>query len=196
MAFLTLFFDTVNKHLVRSETNPGQFVLPEITQEDALDIELTPLKRISYVSAPFFQRHLTSGLALEISVGTAGVKNATQATWSEINNGATFSGSVDLDTAGIGALADGASQKFEIMLTGANGKYRGIFNVVYRKSVNLSASLNPVVNDTALGRLEAARRFVPQVMAPGQSIQWTTESGRTFLMYFSNDGVMQTPEMT
>lgn len=195
MAFLPLYFDTVNKQLVKSESNPGLFTMPDISQEEVLDIELTPLRRISYTTPPFFGRHMTSGLALVISIGTAGTVNATQSTWAEINGGATFSGSLDLSTAGINALTEGAAQIFEVRITGSVGLSRGLFNVRYHKGVNTSGTVQPVVNDTALGRVEATRLYVPQVMAAGQSMQWQTESGRTFIEYMHDDGTKHIEEV-
>src|SRR6266576_5540825 len=116
MSFLTLFFDLASKRLGNSLTNSGQYQLPDIYQEDTLAIDLSVVQRINYVTPPYFSLVSLANYAMQISIGTAGVVNASQNVWTTNSDNTIFSGALALNTAGINALANGASQVFEIRL--------------------------------------------------------------------------------
>lgn len=167
MAILSLNFDVLSKTLVFSETNPTPINLPPLHQEDSPTIEFRALKRIRQTGTPFYERISLSGYDLLISIGTAGSIEASSNTWTASDGNTLLTGRLDLNTAGISALADGTQRIFEVRLFDGTGFYRGQTDCTIKKSVALTSSLQPVVNDTALGRREASRTYIPQYRATG-----------------------------
>lgn len=167
MALLSLNFDVQSGQLVFSETNPTPFTLPPLHQEDGPTIEFRALKRIRQNSAPYFERINFSGYDLLISIGTAGSILASGSSWTASDGNTLLTGRLDLNTSGISLLADGSTAKFEIRLFDGTGYYRGQQDCTVRKGVALTSSLQPVVNDIALGKREASRTYVPQYKATG-----------------------------
>lgn len=161
MALLNLYFDTQSKRLVFSETQPTPFTLPDLHQEDSPTIEFRALKRIRQSTSPFFERISLSGYDLLISVGIAGTIYASAGSWISSDGNTLLTGRLDLNTAGINSLADGTEVIFEIRLFDGVGYYRGQQTCRVRKSVATSGVLQPVVNDQALGKVEASRTYVP-----------------------------------
>lgn len=189
-ALLPLFFVPNTGKLVYGETSPEPFSIPDLYQEDQLRISLVALNRISQIS-PFFERINLNGYSLTISVGTAGTVRAQQATFTLDATGALV-GSLDLNTAAITALADGASQKFEIILTnGATTKHRAQWPVTIRKSVSISGALVSPPADTALGRLEALRTYVLKEGASGDGVILTSPDGsKKGYLYWGDDNAL------
>lgn len=190
MAFLTLYFDLASQRLVNSLNNSGQFVLPDIHQEDSLAIDLSVVNRINFATPPYFSLVNIANYALQIAIGTPGVVNASQNVWTTNSENTVFSGVVQLDTAGINALADGASQIFEVRLLNLTNYYRGHFSVRYRKSVAVVAgSLATPPGDTALGKIEASEMYMPYELPAGRGITLVSEDGlQKQLLYLDNDG--------
>lgn len=167
MALLSLNFDTQNGRLVFSETQPTPFTIPDLFQEDSPTIEFRALKRIRLNAAPFFERIALSGYSLQISVGIAGTVYASASSWTASDSNTLLTGRLALNTAGIDALADNTEVLFEVKIFDGTGDYRCQQPVRIRKSVATSATLQPVVNDIALGKTEASRTYVPQNRATG-----------------------------
>lgn len=167
MALLSLNFDVQAGQLVFSETNPTPFTLPALHQEDGPTIEFRALKRIRQNASPFFERINFSGYDLLISVGTAGSILASATSWTASDSNDLLTGRLDLNTAGITGLADSTECIFEIRLFDGTGYYRGQQVCRVKKSVALTSSLQPVVNDIALGKREASRTYIPQYRATG-----------------------------
>lgn len=161
MALLNLYLDTQSKRLVFSETQPVSFVLPDLHQEDSPTIEFRALKRIRQTTAPFFERIPLNGYDLLISVGIAGTIYASAGTWAASDGNTLLTGRLDLNTAGITALADGTEVIFEIRLFDGVGYYRAQQVCRIKKSVATVSTLQPVVNDIALGKTEASRTYMP-----------------------------------
>lgn len=189
MALLDLYFELQNKRLVFSESNPRTFVLPDLYREDRFTINFRALKRVRSTSAPFFERVSLTSFALTIAIGTADTPLASASSWTASDNDTLLTGTLDLQTAGINALADGASSIFEIKLSIGGEPYRGQFPVTIRKSVSTSGALNPVVNDTALGVLEADRTYLRKEMRAGEGILWqSADALQLAIEYLHNDG--------
>lgn len=167
MALLSLNFETQSKRLVFSETQPVQFTIPDLHQEDSPTIEFRALKRVRLNSAPFFERVSLSGYDLLISVGIAGTIYASTSTWTASDGNTLLTGRLDLNTAGISALTDGTECIFEVRLFDGTGYFRGQQTCVVKKSVATTGTLQAVVNDIALGKREASRTYVPQDGATG-----------------------------
>lgn len=167
MALLSLNFDVQTGQLVFSETNPTPFTLPALHQEDGPTIEFRALKRIRQNASPFFERINFSGYDLLISVGTAGSILASSNTWTASDGNTLLTGRLDLNTAGITGLADGAESILEVRLFDGTGYYRAQQTCRVKKSVALTSSLQAVVNDIALGKREASRTYIPQYRATG-----------------------------
>jgi hypothetical protein len=161
MALLNLFLDTQSKRLVFSETQPVPISLPDLNQEDSFTIDFRALKRIRQGVAPFFERIGLVGYDLLISVGTANSILASASSWTASDGNTLLSGRLDLNTAGIAALADGAQVIFECRLFDGVGYYRSQNVCTVKKSVALVGGMQPVVNDQALGKLEASRTYLP-----------------------------------
>jgi hypothetical protein len=197
MSLLPLYFDVVSKQLVFSETNPRTFRLPDLNEEDKLGIEFRALKKVRESVAPFYERMSLAGAFLGIYVGSANAILASNESWTIGGSNDLLTGTLDLATAGISALADGTTKTFEIKLVIGEARHRGDFSVTIRKSVSIAASLNPVVNDTALGTLEADRVYMRKEMRPGEGILLPSEDGlsRGFL-YWHNDGSLRGEAVT
>jgi hypothetical protein len=160
MALLNLFLDTQSKRLVFSETQPVPITLPDLNQEDSFTIDFRALKRIRQSTAPFFERIGLVGYDLLISVGTANSILASASSWTASDGNTLLSGRLDLNTAGIAALADGAQVIFECRLFDGVGHYRSQNVCTIKKSVALAGGMQPVVNDIGLGVLEASRTYL------------------------------------
>jgi hypothetical protein len=197
MAFLTLNFDLTSKCLVKSLNNSGLYLLPDIFQEDTLAIDLSVVQRISFVTPPFFSLVSLANYAMQISIGTAGTVNASQNTWTTNGDNTVFSGVLALNTAGINALADGASQIFEVRLLNLTSYNRGQAPVTYRKSVALAGALSIPPTDTALGKTEAAELYMPYELPAGRGITLVSADGtKKLLRYLDNDGTPREVNLT
>jgi len=196
MALFPLFFDTVNKKLVRSEVDASEVTLPPLNQEDGLEIDLTVLRRISNY-APFFSKLNIAGYSLRVSIGTAGVENAFQDTWSTKNGDTTFTGELNLATAAISALANGTAQYLEITIGNGTLYYRGQFPTKIMKSVYLAGALTEPAGDTALGKSEANRNYVRKSGRAGEGFTLMSEDGlKTVIIYLHNDGSVRMEPIT
>lgn len=196
MALLPLYWDVVNKRFVFSETNPRHFMLPELHQEDSITIEFRALKKIREAMLPFFEVVTLSGYDLLLSVGSAASILASAGSWVPSSDNKTLSGTLDLNTAGINALADGTAQIFEVRLFDGTNYYRGQTSCTIRKSVATTGTLQAVVNDIALGKREASRTYVKKEMAAGEGILWQSASGRKWIEYMHDDGSKRVEEVT
>lgn len=197
MVLLPLYFDVVSKTLVFSETNPRTFRLPDLYEEDKISIEFRALKRVRETVSPFFERVTLAGWSLEISVGSAGTILANATSWSISDSNTLLTGTLDLATAGISALPSGTSKTFEIKLSTGGFPYRGQFDCTIYKSVSIASSLSPVVNDTALGVLEADRTYLRKEGRAGEGILLTSDDGLAKgLLYWHNDGSFRAEAVT
>jgi hypothetical protein len=189
---LRLYFNTTLKQLVFSETDYTSLLLPEVMQEDILSIEFMALKHISQ-TYPFFERINLAGMTLIISIGIAGTVHASQNVWAPNADNTILTGSINLKTAGIDALADGATLIFEILLS----DFRGHFPVTYRKSVRLAASIVSVPGEIALTKTEAKRLYVEKEGAAGAGILLTSADGtKKGILYWDNDGSLRSEPIT
>ena len=169
--------------------NSGLFVLPDIHQEDSLAIDLSVVNRINFATPPYFSLVNIANYALQISIGTPGVVNASQNVWTTNGDNTVFSGVLALNTAGINALLNGASQTFEIRLLNLTNYYRGHATVRYRKSIALAGTLSVPAGDTALGKIEAAEMYMPYELPAGRGITMVSADGaQKQLLYLDNDG--------
>lgn len=198
MAILSLYFDVQSKQLVFSEANPRTYRVPDLQEEDKIEIAFRALKRVRETVSPFFERLNLAAYSLEISVGSANSILANAASWTISDSNTLLTGILDLATAGISGLADGAVKTLEIKLSsGGTVTYRGQFSVTIRKSVSIAASLNPVVNDTALGVLEADRTYLRKEGRAGEGLLLTSDDGLARgLLYWHNDGSFRAEAVT
>jgi hypothetical protein len=197
-ALLPICFVTNDGGLVYSRSNQTGFVIPPLYQEDGLPLEVSAVKRINHSPDVPFEVINLAGYALKISIGTANSILATQEAWTLSADGTSLSGTLDLNTAAINALADTyTSARFEIRLNNGVSFFRGQFEVVIKKSVALAGAVNPVVSDTALGRLEAARTYMKKEGAPGEGFILTSADNlKKCFEYLHNDGGRRSEPLT
>lgn len=194
---LPLNFDIVSKRLVFNELNPRVFQLPEFNEEDTFEIEFRALKRVRESVAPFFERVSLASYSLQISIGSANSILASATSWTISDGNTLLTGTLDLATAGISALADNTTKTFEIKLSIGGSPYRGQATCVIRKSVSIAASLNPVVNDTAIGVLEVDRTYLRKEGRAGEGVLLTSDDGLARgLLYWHNDGSFRAEAVT
>jgi hypothetical protein len=198
MPAIDLYLDIDTKNLLQGLNRSVPFQLPDLHQEDRYVFNVYPVKRRSYAAAPYFSYIGANGWQAKLSIGTAGVINAfvDLITLTANSNGITGS-ALNLDTAAITALTDGAEQIFEVRLTDGVNPYRAQQRIKIRKSVYTSGALNPVQNDTALGSNEAKSTYVAKELGPGEGIIFNSEDGtqRRFL-FLGNDGQIRWPALT
>jgi hypothetical protein len=195
--FLPLYFETRSKKLVFSSTDATEVVLPEFHQEDTITLELYAQTRIAQWDGQLFERILLSGFSGYVAVGSANNVLASQNSFTSTDDGYGLIGNLNLNTAGINALADGASSTFEIRLFNGTSYYRGQYAVTIRKSVALAAAIVTVPGDTALGALEAQRTYVRRIGAAGEGQEFTSPDGtKKVYMYLDNDGTMRYEPIT
>lgn len=164
MALLDLFWNLTENQLARGITDPAEFQLPLLVQENSPVLSVQLLKRSSYFwgEAPF-ARIPVSGYALNVSVGSANNPLAAQATWTTSADGYSLEAALPLNTSGINALTgDPSEQRFEMRLSDGTNFYSLSKTILIRKAVTLASSMVPVAGDTALGKAEAALRYVPK----------------------------------
>ena len=189
MALLDLYFDLQTKRLVFSETNARAVLLPEVYREDKFTIGFRGLKRVRTIGTPLFNRVTLTGYNLTISIGSADTPLAQASSWVLSDSDTLMTGTLDLQTSGINALADGASSLFEIKLSSATEFYRAQFNITVRKSVATSGALNPVIADTALGVLDADRTYARKEGRAGEGIVLVSDDGlQRAILRVDNDG--------
>lgn len=197
MSLQRIYFDLTSKRLVNSLNNSGEYRLPEIFQEDQWSIEFSAVQRVSYATPPFFSLFGLGTFALTISVGTVGVSNASQNSWSYNADNTVLTGILNLNTAGISALADGAAQLFEVKLASATETYRYYQQTLYRKIVAPTGTLSTPPGDAALGRIEAAEVYVPYELPAGRGITFVSEDGlQKQVVYLDNDGTPRWVNLT
>lgn len=197
MSLLILNFDVLNKRLVRSISNSGLFQIPDIHQEDQISIQLNTLQQISYLSAPFFSAFNIANFALQISIGTAGVVNASQNLWTKNTDNTQFFGTLNLNTAGINALADGVQRIFEIRLTSATEAYHFQQYVTYHKIVAATGALAVIPDDRGLGAIEASEIYMPYELPAGRGYTLVSADGtKKILHYLDNDGTERAVNLT
>lgn len=196
MALLPLYVVGNENRFVISETTTEGFSIPNIHQEDILDIKLTLLTRIRSSYIPFFERVSLQGYSLYVAVGTAGSALASQNSWVISSDGYSLSGTLDLNQSGINSLADGTRLIFEARLSTSTTKIRAATEVTYRKSVILAGVLSPPVSDVALGQLEAKRTYVSKIGAAGEGFILTSPDGNSQgFCYWHNDGSFRAEEV-
>ena len=190
MALLNLFFELQTKRLVFSETNGRSIALPDLYREDSFSIDFRALQRIRTIGTPLFNRVNLSTYSLTISVGTAADTPLAQASsWVVSDSGTLMTGTLNMSTAGINALADGTSALFEVKLSSGTEAYRGQFTVIIRKSLATSGSIVSVVSDIALGVSEADRTYVRHEGRAGEAIILTSDDGlQKAILRVDNDG--------
>lgn len=198
MPSIDLYVEVTSKTLVFGLSSGVPFRVPDLHTEDNYVFRVFPLRRRSYVSAPYFSFEGAAGYQVRIAIGTAGVINAyvdlTDVT--DQNRGVTGP-ALSLDTTQINALADGAEQILEIKLFDGTNRFRVQQRVTIRKSVSLAASLIPVVNDTALGSNEAKGTYVTYELPPGKGLIFNSKTtGKRKLWYLEEDGEMRLIEIT
>lgn len=191
--FLPLYFETRTKKLVFSDTDATEIVLPDFHTEDTITLELYAQTRTAQYIAPLFERISLSGFSGYVSVGSASNVLASQNSFTATDDGYGLIGNLNLNTAGINALADGASSTFEIRLFDGSSYYRGQWPVTIRRSVALSAAVVTLPSDTALGSLEAQRTYVKRIGAAGDGFYLTSPDGtKQVYCYLDNDGSFRT----
>ena len=164
---LPINFVVNEKYLAFSEVNPRKVLLPALNQEDTLQIRFKALKRISD-TFPFLEKLNLTGYGLEMHVGTPGAIMASGLAWTLTDGGYGLEGELNLSTPEIdGLTVDPAPLIFEIRLSVGAVKWRVSQGVLVKKSVALAGALVPPPTDTALGRLEATRMYLPMNDAPG-----------------------------
>ena len=187
---LPLYFEVREKILVFSETDPTPYTLPTLHQEDTLTIKIIAVQRQSLFETPLLQQISLAGFAAYVGIGSANSPLAAQATFTTATDDPdALVGDLDLNTAGINALADGATSTFELRLTGpTTARYRGQFTVTIKKSVALSGALSVIAGDTALGTLEARRTYVAKEGSAGDSVILTSPLGLKIRLAAMDDG--------
>src|SRR6185295_9963545 len=135
MALLDLYFDLQTKRLVFSETNGRTATIPDLYREDSFTISFRALKRIRTIGSPLFERVNLASYSLTISIGAAdnALAQAGPAAWTLSDSSTLLTGTLNMSTSGINALADGTASIFEIKLSSAGEPYRGQFPVTIRK---------------------------------------------------------------
>jgi hypothetical protein len=197
MALLNLYFDVSSKRLVFSESNPRSVELPPFFEEDKFEIAFRALRRVKDVGPTFFERVALAAYSLTISIGDDTTILASASSWTISDSNNLLTGTLDLATAGISALADNTSKTFEIKLSTGGFPYRGQATCVIRKSVSTSGSLNPVVGDTAIGILETDRTYMRKEGRPGEGHMLVSEDGLSKgLLYWHNDGSFRAEAVT
>jgi hypothetical protein len=198
MALLNLFFELQTKRLVFSETNGRTVILPDLYREDSFSIDFRALQRIRTIGSPLFNRVNLSGYSLTISVGVVADTPLAQASsWVASDSGTLLTGTLNMSTAGINALADQTSALFEVKLSSGAEAYRGQFNVVIRKSLATSGSIVTVVSDIALGVAEADRTYIRKQGRPGEAQVLTSDDGtKQGIIYWHNDGSFRAEAIT
>ena len=196
MALLSLFFDVTSCKLVRGLHDASVFSLPEFHQEDTLTIEVTPVKRVGWIFPPFFGYVGIGGYSLYAAIGSAGTVLASQDEGGFTKDVAyhTFTGSINLNTAGINALADGTEKTFELRLFDGTNYYRCQSLCRIRKSVALAAALATTPSDVALGAKTADALYMRKKGKPGEGVELTSEDGtKSALIWLDNDGTIRIP---
>jgi hypothetical protein len=197
MALLPLNFEILSKRLVFTETQPRTFQLPELHEEDKFEIAFRALKRVRDTTAPFFERVNLASYSLQITVGDDTTILASASSWTISDSNTLLTGTLDLATAGISALADASVRTFEIKLSIGGFPYRMQTACTIRKSVATSGSLNPVVNDTAIGVLEVDRTYARKEGRAGEGHLLVSEDGLSKgLLYWHNDGSFRAESVT
>ena len=195
MSLLNLYFDVTAKELRRGITDGGTYSIHELHQEDKLTITLVALQRNSYSTPPLFQKVALAGWSIRVSVGISGTVYATQATWSISADGYEATGTLDLDTAEIDALADNTQVKFEIILTDPSGNPKhGIFLTSVRKSVFTAGTALPVPSATAMSVEQAIATFMTKG-GINHLVFIDQDTGSEYMVYFKS-GTMQTPKIS
>lgn len=189
MALLPINFDVVTGQLVFSQNNLRVFQLPPLLQEDNITIDFRAFKRVRETIPPFFETITLSGYQLVISLGEPATPIANASSWTLGDSNRLLTGRLDLATSGVDALDDGAQTRFEVRLFDGTGYHSGQTVCTVKKKVATVGSLNPVVNDTALGKLEAARTYMKKEGAAGEGFILRSEDGlQRVLCYLHNDG--------
>ncbi len=188
MALLPLWFDVVNKRLVVSPSNPDPWFLPTLFNEDIHSIEFGALKPTGLPVNPYFTRITPTGYSLVISVGTSSSILAQQASFTPSSDALLLNGNLALNTAGINALADGATVFFEIKLTDSAGPITFQQSVIVKKRVASSGTLVPIAGDSALGALQAERQYVRKQGLAGERQIFVSQDGLSAVeMWLAND---------
>lgn len=183
--------------LVQSVTDASKYELPELHQEDGLTIDFRAVRYVGGISnqlmgGAVFEVINLAGISLQIAVGIANTIYASTITWTPNEDSTILTGALNLNTAAIDALADGALVTFEIKLAGTY-PYRGQFPVRIRKSVVLAETLGEPELDIALGRAEADAKYLPQNDCPPFTMY---HGGVRFLVTPHEDGSMRCQRIT
>jgi hypothetical protein len=194
MANLDLYFEQLSKQLASSEQGPLGFQLPALRQEDTIGLDVSIIKQISTVRAPLFEVQNISGYSLRATVGTlvAGVATALATTiaFTAVESNTKLRGSLALNTAAVNALSDSASVFLELIATDGDGNVYGRrFATRVEKAIYASGVLVAPADDTALGRLEADRRYVKLDSFKGGI--WESENGTKAFVYLHDDGTIR-----
>lgn len=198
MSLLDLNFDVTSKVLVRGLTVPSPFSIPSLYTEESLPMSFTALRRVSWIDgdSPIYERVAMSGYALQVSIGSASSVLASASTWAISADGYSLSGTMDLNTAGVNALADGASKTFEVRLFDGTNYYRTQQPVAIFKSVAVSGVAIPLPSPTALSKDEALAVFLPRNDIRSFTMLSLPTGAKRGLAYFHDDGSWRVEEIT
>jgi len=189
MSLLKLVYDITTKNLIRDQNLSGIFELPPLQQRDQVPIDFRVVRQISWSEAPFYEAINLSGVALRISIGSAGTVDASATAWTEVNGGESLSGVLDLATASLNALTADTTRQFEVQITGAaGGPYSGRYACTIRTAVYVAANEVPVPTGTPISREEAIALFM-QRNAVRSFVAYSVPNGtKQFLCYLRDDG--------
>src|SRR6185369_8560469 len=103
-SLLPIFFDVVNKRLIKSATSSDQFLIGSLYQQDIYSIEFQAFKPTGLAFGTTYSQVNLSAFSLQISIGSAGVINASANTWTPSADGTKLTGVLDLNTTNVDAL--------------------------------------------------------------------------------------------
>lgn len=191
MALLTLYFETISKQLAAGINLPLGMRLPTFRQEDILSLEISVITQINQFTAPLYALAALAGWSCRVAIGTPASVLAQQNVFPLDVTGKKFVGALNLNTAGINALADRQPNVFcEVLVTDPlGGVYGKRFECFIEKAIYTSGAVVVPPGDVALTELKAARTYIPQQGPPGGSFILTSANGtKQGIVYWHDDG--------
>lgn len=191
MGVLRLYFETGSKKLAAGLNLPLGFAIPALAQEDKISLELSAITRISELTSPLYEELNLAGWSARVAIGTAASVLAQQNIFTLDATSKKLLGTLDLNTAGINALADRAPNiYFELLFSDANGNpYRQRYNVLIEKAVWTTGSIITPPGDVALGELKADRLYLRKEGRAGEGFILTSADGtKQGFIYWHDDG--------
>lgn len=183
MATLRLYVNLARKALQFSDQSGSAFVLPTFYKYETVPLEITlvepdPVSQLRYIKPDI------SNIALSVAINDTlddGSPLAQQTTWTKDTTARTFTGNLELNTAGFNSFLGSSAEKaayFEIELTEGTARWKVIVaGITVKNAVQQPATTAPSPVQEYYTKAQLDQMFAKYLNGAGQTFTLRSPSG-------------------